>query len=184
MLTCPVSGSINGARGTLRGKLIRGLFDPVSAFLKASCDCKEKALFAYNMGVSKTGIWPLYEHHKKSVQEILDSKGFVNFECKVPEGACFSCTTYCNPAVVAGVRRTVQEHFDGLCLDCMTRTKSGSVDEDYWDHDKDKAWSRGCSISHDQPTWYFSFMGRKTDMERHQREKQLNWERSRNFLGF
>ncbi|KAH9216442.1 hypothetical protein DL95DRAFT_445422 [Leptodontidium sp. 2 PMI_412] len=51
-----VIGSINGARGPLRSKLIRGFFDPVNAFLKSKCDCKEKAFFAYNMGISKTGI--------------------------------------------------------------------------------------------------------------------------------
>ncbi|KAH7342973.1 hypothetical protein BKA65DRAFT_354532, partial [Rhexocercosporidium sp. MPI-PUGE-AT-0058] len=78
-------GSINGVRGTLRGKLIRSLFDPVSAFLKSKCDCREKALFAYNLGLSKTGIWPLHEHHKKSVQEVLDSPGFVTFQCEIPE---------------------------------------------------------------------------------------------------
>ncbi|KAK0124265.1 hypothetical protein ONS95_009238 [Cadophora gregata] len=153
-----VVGSINGARGTLRGKLIRGLFDPVSSFLNAKCDCKEKALFAYNMGIGKTGIWPLHEHHKKSIQEILDSKGFVKFECEVATDACVFCQAHCNPAVVHSLRHRISDHFEGLCLDCMKRTKGGSVDDDYWEHDKDKEWSRNCSIAHGQPTWYFSFM--------------------------
>jgi hypothetical protein len=49
-------GSVNGARGSLRSKLLRGLFEPVSGFLGQIRDCKEESLFAYNMGLSKTGI--------------------------------------------------------------------------------------------------------------------------------
>ena len=150
----------------------------------SKCDCKEKALFAYTMGLSKTGIWPLHEHHKKSVQEILNSKGFVKFECDILEGTCVSCKFRCQPTTVDVVRRAVVNHFQGLCLDCMKKTKFGSVDEDYWEHDREKVWSCGCAIKHEQPTWYFSFMGRKTDMERHQHLKRLRWEQNRDFYNY
>jgi len=54
----------------------------------------------------------------------------------------------------------------------MKLTDSGDVDEDYWTHDLQKNWSDGCRIYHKQPTWYFSFMGRKTDMKNYQQKKK------------
>ena len=43
--------------------------------------------------------------------------------------------------------------------------KLSSDDEDYWHHDdRDIPWNDGCRINHDQPTWYFSFMGRRGRM--------------------
>ena len=55
-------------------------------------------------------------------------------------------------------------------------TKSEDVDEEYWEHDISKEWDAGCSIRHGQPTWYFSFVGRKTEMKAHQLRKKRHWE--------
>ncbi|KUJ21786.1 uncharacterized protein LY89DRAFT_637739 [Mollisia scopiformis] len=162
-------GGLNGARGSMRGKLLRGLFDPVAAFLEAKCDCKANALFAYHIGLSKTGIWPIHDHHKKSVQDILDSPGMINFQCTIPDGACSSCRSRLSSTKVTELRRKILNDFHGLCLDCMTMTKTGDIDSDYWDHDRMHEWDAGCRIQHSQPTWYFSYMGRKTDMKNHQK---------------
>ncbi|KAF8866840.1 hypothetical protein BDZ45DRAFT_768617 [Acephala macrosclerotiorum] len=167
-------GAINGARGSMRGKLLRGLFNPVGEFLRFSCDCKEKSLFAYNLALSKTGIWPLHDHHKKSVQQVLDSYGLANFECKIPDGACSGCRSKLSSTAVLEIRRKLLNDFHGLCLDCMKMTKTGDIDDDYWEHDFDSEWDVECRINHSQPTWYFSFMGRKTDMAKHQKAKRDN----------
>ena len=169
MLTIDI-GSLNGARGSLRSKLIRGLFDPVDKFLNNSCSCKEKSLYAYCKGLSKTGIWPLHSHHQKSVQQILDSPGFIKFDCKIPEGACSTCIIKIRSAAIEETRVKIETDFGGLCLDCMNKTnpKTGDVDSDYWRHNERRDWSADCRISHRQPTWYFSFMGRKADMKAHQ----------------
>ena len=54
-----------------------------------------------------------------------------------------------------------------------SKPKLGSDDEDYWKHAKlDVPWDSGCRISHDQPTWYFSFLGRKAKMMEWRKEKQ------------
>lgn len=51
----------------------------------------------------------------------------------------------------------------------MKKSKFGDKDADYWRHDKgDMTWDARCRIDHGQPTWYFSFMGR--------REKMLAWQ--------
>jgi hypothetical protein len=68
----------------------------------------------------------------------------------------------------------------------MNASKLSSEDEDYWKHTKlDVPWDAGCRISHDQPTWYFSFMGRKAKMMEWRKEKQQNSGSSRyNNRGF
>jgi hypothetical protein len=63
----------------------------------------------------------------------------------------------------------------------MKMTKGEDVDADYWEHDMEKEWDSGCEISHSQPTWYFSFMGRKTDMAKHKAIKKANHESRRHW---
>ena len=66
-----------------------------------------------------------------------------------------------------------------------SKPKLSSEDEDYWKHTKlDIPWDAGCRISHDQPTWYFSFMGRKAKMMEWRKEKQQNGGRSHYRRGF
>ena len=49
-----------------------------------------------------------------------------------------------------------------------SKPKFGDTDADYWRHAKQGVkWDSRCRINHDQPTWYFSFMGRV--------EKQIEW---------
>lgn len=38
-------------------------------------------------------------------------------------------------------------------------------DKDYWTHATRGVYDNDCRISHGQPTWYFSFMGRKEKMD-------------------
>ena len=61
-------------------------------------------------------------------------------------------------------------YYDGMCLDCMDRLKpkTGDGDDDYWQHNNfrdEDGWFEGCRIKHKQPSWYFSFMGRKEDKD-------------------
>ena len=98
----------------------------------------------------------------------------MNWECKIPKDACNSCVSNTSGTTVMATKMKVLDQFDGLCLDCMdkTRPKLKSVDEDYWRHDDLKVWDTDCRISHGQSTWYFSFMGRKADFKAH-RARQL-----------
>jgi hypothetical protein len=38
-------------------------------------------------------------------------------------------------------------------------------DSDYWTHTDPRVYDEHCRISHGQPTWYWSFMGRKEKMD-------------------
>jgi len=49
-----------------------------------------------------------------------------------------------------------------------SKPKLRDSDEDYWAHARPQyAWDSECRVDHGQPTWYFSFMGR--------REKMIQW---------
>ncbi|KAK6607092.1 hypothetical protein H4I96_02496 [Botrytis cinerea] len=165
--------ALNGAKGNLRCKILKGLFTPVGVFLQQSCECKKDSLFEYCKGLSHTGIWPLESHMKNSAQEILDT--FDEFECDKPENACYKCLFRLSDSSIERTGNQVQEHFDGLCLDCMSvsKPKDGKdVDAAYWQHDTLKQYSKGCRVQHDQPTWYWSFMGRRTQMQAQQVARQ------------
>ena len=79
--------------------------------------------------------------------------------------------------VVNRTIRKAQAYIDGLCLDCInsSQSKTSSVDDDYWRHATLKGYEivNGCRVeSHSQPTWYFSFMGRREQMEHYRRENR------------
>lgn len=65
------------------------------------------------------------------------------------------------------VQMEVDDSFAGLCLDCLTRTKFGSEDADYWNHCLDFEFDHGCRVRHGEPTWYFSYLGRPENMEQY-----------------
>ena len=44
-------------------------------------------------------------------------------------------------------------------------------DDDYWRHNESGVWGDKSRIQHGQSTWYFSFMGRKEDRGKFQK----NW---------
>ncbi|KAF7864262.1 uncharacterized protein EAF02_010230 [Botrytis sinoallii] len=168
-----VINALNGAKGNLRCKILKGLFTPVGAFLGQRCECKKDSLYEYCTGLSLTGIWPLETHMKKSAQEILDT--FDDFQCDIPENACNACRIRLSDSSIERTGEQIQEHFDGLCLDCMSisKPKDGkNVDAAYWQHDTLRQYSMGCRVQHGQPTWYWSFMGRRTQMQAHQAARQ------------
>lgn len=70
------------------------------------------------------------------------------------------------------VRTEVDDSFAGLCLDCLTKTKFGSENADYWNHCMEFQYDHGCTVPHGQPTWYFSFLGRPEKMEEFQQKQR------------
>jgi len=158
MLTISGTGSVNGARGSLRSELLRGLYSPLEGFHVQKCTCRKESHFAYHEGLLKTELLPLHDYYRKSIKQVLDSPGFINFGCEIPEGACYTCREKLSETAIKTTRQKLLNDFDGLCLDCIKMTKTGDVDEDYWYHDFQQVWDNGCRIRHGQSTWYFSFM--------------------------
>lgn len=109
---------------------------------------------------------------KKSIDDLIDRLD-KDFDYHAKDSACASCRMdFCSH--VENVADRVRRYFDGLCLDCLDRSKpkTGDRDNDYWHHNdlRDEKWDHRCRIKHGEPTWYFSYMGRKEDMDRFQKE--------------
>lgn len=58
----------------------------------------------------------------------------------------------------------------------MDKTKpvTADADMDYWEHDnlEESDFMGHCRVNHHQPTWYFSFMGRREVRDRFLRSKR------------
>lgn len=140
----------------------------------AECSCKEKTLFGYEKELYRIKAWPLERvAQKNSITEIL--KCLDDFSFGPPKEFC---REYCQQnfrAVVVEAQALTRGYFDGLCLDCMdsSKAKTDNTDMDYWRHNslREREMVQDCRFSHKQPTWYFSFMGRKEERD-HYREKK------------
>ena len=103
----------------------------------------------------------------RTIQGILAS--LENFKFSPSSaGSCTACSRDYE-GIVEHIRKFTESYFDGLCLDCLdkSRPRTGDSDKDYWRHAdlKEDAIVLGCRRIHRQPTWYFSFMGRKADRD-------------------
>ena len=98
-----------------------------------------------------------------------------SFSFEARKDACRSCRIDYKKHVAAAQIKT-RSYFDGLCLDCMDITKpvTKDADMDYWEHDAlgESDLMGHCRVTHHQPTWYFSFMGRREVMDRFLRNKR------------
>lgn len=156
------------------------LFRPNEKLLKASCKCKETTLFRYEEALYTINVWPLERTCQKDPMTTI-LKRLNNFSFEASKNACGSCSIDYKRLVAAAQSKT-RSYFDGLCLDCMDITKPvlKDVDMDYWEHDsvEESDLMGHCRISHHQPTWYFSFMGRREVLDRFLRGKRAqkyNW---------
>lgn len=181
---------LNAAKGRLKTVLHRELYNPIDGLLKhPDCEDAPHVLYGYEQSLSNTGAWPLETNFMRtSVWDIL--RELERFQI-LPAVRATSCGRgQCDfdmyvRAVATAVRKT-KDYFDGLCLgksafpplpilrpvmlkwlDCMNKSnpKLGDHHEDYWSHSKlTVPWDYGCRVSHTQPSWYFSFMGRRQKM--------------------
>jgi len=92
------------------------------------------------------------------------------------EEACSGCRHLNIEDIVEQAEIRARGYFEGMCLDCMDRSKprfGKNVDMDYWYHHtkKEHEWilpregAKPCRVRHHQPTWYYSFMGRQQDRD-------------------
>ncbi|RDW88201.1 hypothetical protein BP6252_00233 [Coleophoma cylindrospora] len=167
---------LNAVRGSVRRKIIGGLFNPLKDIRNCRCAKSKDAVCSYLDGIFLTNVWPLDNNGKISNKEIIDGPGIVDWKCELQEGACSICTDKLEGQHIKPLCRYVQNYWQGLCLDCMniTRPKTGNIHTDYWQHNALEDWDSKCRITHGRNTWYFSFMGRPEIMSSYLREQTLN----------
>lgn len=169
---------VNAAKGRFRTILHATIFNMIYKLLDSSCDLKEEILFGYVKALRDTEVWPfdvVWGHME--VNSILNH--LTEFEYRPP--VCSDDTCDCrHPNFNRSIRRAVdmvRGYFDGLRLDCMDKSKAKTIDHDsdYWRHNNfdEATWDRGCRVSHGEPNWYFSFMGRRDDRGNFFRAKKM-----------
>lgn len=125
--------------------------------------CKHWAETAgyYLEALQDTGAYPLeLTFSRNSIARLTYKLGkFI----MAHEGKCHFCKRDWR-AQVALAREKTLSHFDGLCIDCMdkSRFKKGNQDEDYWRGlgNVEGRWDHGCRVRHGECTWYVSWCGR------------------------
>ena len=166
-LTNRIAEQLNAAKGRLKTILHRDLFKPIEPLLRSvNCAHVKENVFGYLKELLLLGVWPMEDTARTlSIQGILNNLQDFDYS---PSTSCTACSRNYQ-TTVAIVREETQRYFDGICLDCLDKTKphTGDSDIDYWLHQEfkeDSVFDR-CRITHRQSTWYFSFMGRKADRE-------------------
>ncbi|KAI4819774.1 hypothetical protein E4T44_10429 [Aureobasidium sp. EXF-8845] len=158
-----VISALNSARGHLRVLLARWLWKPMDDMMKADCDCKEKTVFQYLKALKDTDGYPIDQQGRKSVNNVCQDLGTFEKLFSLPHSHmyCTDCGRHWTHVVRSAITE-IQEHFDGLCLDCMDHTQPKFLDEheDCWNHLEPEEWDATCRVSHGQATWNSSFMGR------------------------
>ncbi|KAM0721906.1 hypothetical protein Q7P37_002831 [Cladosporium fusiforme] len=170
---------LNAARGRLRNILHLGCYEPGRVCLKSSsCAYRKHVLWNYFTALENTSAWPIeITGSKKSINDLLSLlRAKINYSDPHPEDKTCTDISHCGQQYQALVNKSVertQRYFDGLCLDCMNHSKTESMDADYWIHNEPGVqWDVHCRIHHGEPTWYFSFMGRKENMDHFHRHRK------------
>ncbi|PVH89926.1 hypothetical protein DL98DRAFT_8132 [Cadophora sp. DSE1049] len=164
-----VIAAVNSAGGSLRRLLTDLVMNPGVILLeKHTCVCREKAYFNHHDALKQAGLYPLWVRNdsewapkgNKSIKSVVTSTRFRSFYCKAPKAACVDCIRVIKSDEISKAKDVVEADFQGLCLDCMRKTKTGDIHEDYWRHAFIGTFAKGCTFRHGSTTWYYSFMGR------------------------
>lgn len=140
----------------------------------APCPCRLSTVGGYVRALEQTAAWPLDDTWtKETANTILARLDDFGFGRKVT-----GCSD-CNQDFQGGVRsavKVVRRYFDGLCLDCMrenemidkmkTRNKIrinvwDALEKSYGHREALSDWTYKCRVDHNEPTWFYSNLGRK-----------------------
>ena len=163
---------MNHARGGLKTCIHRGIWDKIGNLLERgsyACECRHWASTAghYFAALVDTEAYPLEKTFPKaSVNTIL--KRLKDFRMPAPASGtslCDLCSANWDTEV-GSARMHAMRYFDGLCIDCMDRSRprdgDTDTDEDYW-RSLDSVggrWDAYCRVRHGEPSWYVSWCGR------------------------
>ncbi|KAI1129577.1 hypothetical protein F5Y10DRAFT_263964 [Nemania abortiva] len=186
-----VLSQLSAARASQRTRLEKWLPTVPATCPDRTDECLDVMVFSHKRSLLITGIKSLFSlaDRKRTLNQLLDNLDKYEFSLAKIEPQhpgeninsswstklCHDCTgerlsheaAKLTSKVLSASER-VRENFGGLCLDCMHKFRNGNDDDDYFMHDKRGHHDHSCRVKHGQPTWYFSYMGRKELMLRHQ----------------
>lgn len=131
-------------------------------FETAACKCWDATIGQYLAALVKIDTFPVDDViPRASINDIVARLKQFEFDY-IP--ACNRCRSIDWVYVVRKTVAATEAYFDGLCLDCMDRSKpkGKDLDDEYWRHNESMGgrWDTRCRIKHNQATWYVSWLGR------------------------
>ncbi|KAF1960219.1 hypothetical protein CC80DRAFT_438829 [Byssothecium circinans] len=158
-------GPTNHARGGLKTTLHKNLWKKAGNVLRfdtGKCDCWDATVGRYLGALVAVNAFPIEDIiNRSSINDIV--KRLNDFELNW-NPKCNRCKSVDWLYVVRKTVSATEAYFDGLCLDCMDRSKpkGKDLDAEYWEHNSsyNGRWDRRCRVKHNQSTWYVSWLGR------------------------
>ncbi|KAF2441643.1 hypothetical protein P171DRAFT_456641 [Karstenula rhodostoma CBS 690.94] len=158
-------GPMNHARGGLKSTIHKHMWKKANNLLRfetSRCSCWDATIGQYLAALVKIDAFTIEDAlQRSSFQEILDRMKEFTFDYNP---ACRRCRSIDWVYVVQMTRQAAQGYFDGLCLDCMDRSKpkGKDLDDEYWriNSSVKNRWDSRCRVPHKQATWYVSWLGR------------------------
>ena len=132
------------------------------------CSCWDAAIGRYLLALTKCNAWPVDDvlSYSSVIQVARRLKAFdYNYTPK-----CARCRSIDWETIVLKAQTNTLGYFNGMCLDCMDRSKPRGEDPDdeYEKHNQsvNGRWDTQCRIKHGRPTWYISWLGRSDIREK------------------
>ncbi|KAL5404395.1 hypothetical protein PMIN06_008958 [Paraphaeosphaeria minitans] len=158
-------GLMNHARGGLKSTIHKHMWKKANNVLRfetTKCSCWDATIGQYLAALVRIDAFTIEDAlQRSSFHEILDRMKDFSFDYN-PE--CRRCRSIDWVYVVQMTRQAAQAYFDGLCLDCMDRSKpeGKEMDDEYWriNASVENRWDSRCRVQHKQATWYVSWLGR------------------------
>lgn len=168
-------GQLNTAKGHCRGQMSSRIPPVQIRFARLNCQCHDKAGTNFTLAPANTRVWP-FDDGKRSIATIMNGLE-EKFSYQIPDGECYSCSRDLGSTFVDDVVEEAASYFEGLCLDCWRKPRTGTQETDYWLHNhlyhnsgQDagygglRPWNTVCRLRHGRNTWYHSFMARVEDL--------------------
>jgi hypothetical protein len=120
---------LNGARGSMKTKLHADLERPMLNLIeRATCESKEKVLWAYTQALVNTNAWPVeIKSRSKSISELHAALDRFKSKNAHPSDAPCKTSNGCSLDFDDVVKKSVREsrdYFDGLCLGELPTVRS------------------------------------------------------------
>lgn len=115
----------------------------------------------YFSALVEADVYPLIpDWPEKSVGRILSTLRFKPM--RLPSSCCYCLDL---SSIAFGAQMYAEKYFDGLCIDCMERSKlpKGMIpDDEYWERNgkHQNRWDTRCRVKHGEPSWNSSWLGR------------------------
>ncbi|KAJ4294427.1 hypothetical protein N0V90_008117 [Kalmusia sp. IMI 367209] len=158
-------GPSNHARGGLKTTLHKMIWKKANNILRfdtEKCNCWDATIGQYLAALVQVDAFPIEDVVKRSsINEIVERLKQFQFDYSP---TCRRCRSIDFVYVVKMTIQAAENYFDGLCLDCMNRSKpkGKDLDDEYWRINKSSMnhWDTRCRSKHNQSSWYVSWLGR------------------------